>query len=506
MKNKYILLLLTMASLFACGEVASSSVKPTTSTTTTSTRPIATSVDYDKVETKIEDFMFEETINGYFITRYTYKAKSTTRVVIPDTYLDKPIIGIKDGAFVYASGVEKVYISKNITTIEAGAFVNCNSIKSLEVSSENQYFSAKDGSLYSKSMDTFIFCPEAITSIIIPSSVKHLADRAFYRSSIKEIVLQDGLKTIGTECFSKTKQLTDLIMPDTVTSIGESVFIYAAKIKNVKLSASLTTLPKLTFSLCPLIKEITVPGNIKVVDEQAITDNDYLEKVTFENGVESIGEWSVIRNTFLKEVVLPTTLKTIAANAFNSNDHLTTVTLPEGLTSIGDNAFALCPTLPSINIPSTVSTIGQGFVAYNKKLATIDVAADNKYFKDDDGVLLSKDGTRLLSYPANRSGYSYNIPNTVNSIDREAITYCVRLGYKEEAEGIEGKLVLPASVKNIGANAFAYSSALTEIYYEGSSSDFENVTTYELIEAEAISAFANSSVKKIICSDKVVTL
>ena len=158
------------------------------------------------------------------------------------------------------------------------------------------------------------------------------------------------------------------------------------------------------------------------------------------------------------------------------------------------------------NIPSTVSTIGQGFVAYNKKLATIDVAADNKYFKDDDGVLLSKDGTRLLSYPANRSGYSYNIPNTVNSIDREAITYCVRLGYKEEAEGIEGKLVLPASVKSIGANAFAYSSALTEIYYEGSSSDFENVTTYELIEAEAISAFANSSVKKIICSDKVVTL
>ena len=65
-----------MASLFACGEVASSSIKPTTSATTTSTRPIATSVDYDKVETKIEDFMFEETKNGYFVTRYTYKSKS----------------------------------------------------------------------------------------------------------------------------------------------------------------------------------------------------------------------------------------------------------------------------------------------------------------------------------------------------------------------------------------------------------------------------------------------
>ena len=505
MKNKHILLLLTLASVFACGEVTPSTSRPNTSATTTSTRPFASSVDYDLVETKIEDFTFEETEDGYHITRYNYKAKSTTRVVIPETYLDTPIVGIRDGAFVYASGIKKVYIPKTITNIDNGAFVNCGTIERLEVSEENPNYAAKDGSLYTKNLDTFIFCPEGIMSITIPSSVKHLADRAFYRSAIKEIILQDGLESIGAECFSRTKALTELIMPNTVTSIGESLFSYAAKIKTVKLSTSLSKLPKLTFSLCPVIKEITVPGNIKIVDEQAITDNDYLEKVIFEQGVESIGEWGVIRNTFLKEVVLPTSLKTIAANAFNSNDHLTTITLPEGLTTIGDSAFALCPVLPSINIPSTVSSIGQGVVAYNKKLATIDVEDNNPYFKDDEGVLLSKDGKRLLSYPANRVGYTYSIPNSVERIDKEAITYCVRLGYKEEAENINGTLTIPSSVKKIGVSAFAYSNALTEIYYEGTASEFNGIITSEFVEGEVIDTFTNSSVRTIICSDKTIS-
>ena len=506
MKNKHILLLLTLASVFACGEVTPSTSRPNTSTTTTSTRPFASSVDYDLVETKIEDFTFEETEDGYYITRYNYKAKSTTRVVIPETYLDTPIVGIRDGAFVYASGIKKVFISKTLTNIDNGAFVNCGTIEALEVSEKNPNYSAKDGSLYSKNLDTFIFCPEGIMSITIPSSVKHLADRAFYRSAIKEIILQDGLESIGAECFSRTKALTELIMPNTVTSIGESTFSYAAKLKTVKLSTSLTKLPKLTFSLCPVIKEITVPGNIKIVDEQAITDNDYLEKVTFENGVESIGEWGVIRNTFLKEVVLPTSLRTIAANAFNSNDHLTTITLPEGLTSIGDSAFALCPVLPTINIPSTVTSIGQGVVAYNKKLATIDVADNNQHFKDDEGVLLSKDGKRLLSYPANRVGYSYAIPNTVESIDREAMTYCIRLGYQDGKENIAGKLTIPTSVKKIGIKAFGYSSALSEIHYEGTSTEFNKIVVSEFIEGEAVSAFTDSSVRKIICSDGTLSV
>ena len=74
MKKSFILALLSLTALVSCGGTSSSiSNKPSS---TTSTRPTATSVDYDLVETNINDFMFAPVEGGYKITRYSYKNKS----------------------------------------------------------------------------------------------------------------------------------------------------------------------------------------------------------------------------------------------------------------------------------------------------------------------------------------------------------------------------------------------------------------------------------------------
>ena len=503
MKNNYLILLLSIITLMACGETTTSHrpiVNPTTST-----RPVVTSVDYDKLETNINDFTFVEVAGGYAVSKYVYKNRSTTRVVIPETYSGKNVVRINEEAFVLASGIKKVVISKNIKVIEDAAFEGCNSVSWLEVASENQYYSSDNGLLFNKTKDTLYFSPEGIESVVLPNSVKTIHKKAFYRSLAKSINLNDGVETIGDYCFSKTKELIELNMPDSVVSIGNGLFENAFKIKNVKLSNSLKVLPAATFALCPAILEINIPDSVTTIERIAITDNDYLKKITFGKNVEFVGEWAIIRNTFLKEVVVSPKLNTICDNAFSSNDHLTTITLNEGLETIGAGAFALCPSLPKINIPSTVHTIGEGFVANDKKLASIDVDSNNQHFKNENGVLLTKDGTRLLSYPSNKDGYSYNVPSTVSTIDREAFSYCIRISYKEGVENIDGRLTLPVSVKKIGAYAFSYSNTITEIYYEGTTEQFKSISTSYIIEGESVTAFSLSSVSKIICSNGNVT-
>ena len=86
------------------------------------------------------------------------------------------------------------------------------------------------------------------------------------------------------------------------------------------------------------------------------------------------------------------------------------------------------------------------------------------------------------------------------------MTYCIRLGYQDGKENIAGKLTIPTSVKKIGIKAFGYSSALSEIHYEGTSTEFNKIVVSELIEGEAVSAFTDSSVRKIICSDGTLSV
>ena len=103
-----------------------------------------------------------------------------------------------------------------------------------------------------------------------------------------------------------------------------------------------------------------------------------------------------ILNTTTGEVTIPSEVEyegenyvvtKIGYNAFNFNSDITSVVIPETITSIGEFAFLCCENLAKLQIPKSVSSIGNGFCMSCEKLLSIDVADDNQYFCEVNGVL-----------------------------------------------------------------------------------------------------------------------
>jgi hypothetical protein len=137
--------------------------------------------------------------------------------------------------------------------------------------------------------------------------------------------------------------------------------------------------------------------------------------------------------------------------AFDGCSGLTSVTIPEGVTSIGQFVFYGCSALVSVTIPASVTKIDFIFHPFWNcpSLKTISVSAQNRQYKDIDGVLFTKDGKTLLVYPAGGKT-AYMIPEGVATIEGAAFRYCKSLA----------SITIPASVTSIGEHTFANCSSL----------------------------------------------
>lgn len=130
------------------------------------------------------------------------------------------------------------------------------------------------------------------------------------------------------------------------------------------------------------------------------------------------------------------------------------VTLPDSLTTIEKNAFYNCEKLKSVTIPQNVSSIGlAAFVEglSESSLTEIKVDPENPYFSEKDGVVFSKDGTKLIIFPSGRSG-DYQIPDGTVSVGDYAFYYCVNVS----------SITVPGSVRSLGEGAFGNCSSLTK--------------------------------------------
>lgn len=159
---------------------------------------------------------------------------------------------------------------------------------------------------------------------------------------------------------------------------------------------------------------------------------------------------------------------------------LTSINIPNNVSNIGESAFSNCIKLTSINIPNSVMTIGKSAFDSCLSLTSIDVATDNYYSTSIDGVLFNKDKTTILCFPAGKVLSTYNIPNSVTTIEDHAFFFCSGLS----------SVTIPNSVTTIGYYAFYQCSALTSITIPnsvtsigGGAFDYTGLTSiYSLIE------------------------
>ncbi|MGN1102034.1 MAG: leucine-rich repeat protein, partial [Huintestinicola sp.] len=166
-----------------------------------------------------------------------------------------------------------------------------------------------------------------------------------------------------------------------------------------------------------------------------------IKTVAIEQGVTSIGNYAFFECSYIESISIEGSVTSIGDYAFDSCSALTSITIPDSVTSIGNIAFTNCSSLTSIYVDD-----------HNQNYCSVD------------GVLFSKDKNTLIAYPANKSGASYVIPDSVNSIEDSAFEFCHSLT----------SITIPDSVTSIGDNAFAHCSSLTSITIPNGVNSIEN--------------------------------
>jgi hypothetical protein len=168
--------------------------------------------------------------------------------------------------------------------------------------------------------------------------------------------------------------------------------------------------------------------------------------------VTSIGVQAFADLTSLTSVTIGTNVTSIGTNAFRYCTLLTSVTIPASVTSIEQAAFLHCTLLTSVTIPGSITNIGESAFGSCQSLTAITVNSQNPFYSSTNGVLFDKGQTTLLQYPGGLGG-SYTIPATVTNIGANAFSGPSTLA----------SVTIPSGVTSIGADAFNECYSLTSL-------------------------------------------
>lgn len=163
-----------------------------------------------------------------------------------------------------------------------------------------------------------------------------------------------------------------------------------------------------------VLKELIISEGITTIDDYAFEDCYALTTLKLPNGLTSIeGNSAFNECTSLTNITIPNGVTFIGEYTFEDCDGLTSIVIPNSVKNIAAYAFYSCSNLATITIPESVQNLGRGIFAHCHKLVDIPVSESNTNFVSIDGIVFSKDQTKLILYPAGKTDSSYTIPDGV---------------------------------------------------------------------------------------------
>ena len=170
------------------------------------------------------------------------------------------------------------------------------------------------------------------------------------KDSVKKVVIEDGVTSIGATAFYCCNSLTSITIPDSVTSIGDSAFSGCWDLTSITIPDSVTTIGESAFYGCSSLTSITIPDGVTSIGYGAFSSCRSLTSITIPDSVTSIGNSSFSNCWYLTSITIPNSVTSIGTYAFSNCWYLTSITIPDSVTSIGKSAFYKCSSLTTISL------------------------------------------------------------------------------------------------------------------------------------------------------------
>lgn len=275
-----------------------------------------------------------------------------------------------------------------------------------------------------------------------------------------------------------------VLLPDTVTKIGDRAFEGCAYLQSMTLPKACVSIGEAAFSGCKALETVALPDNVQDIGQDAFADTPFLSQQT--------GDAVILGNGILyaycgtaSEYTVPDNVKIIGANAFAGTESLKKVTIPKGVTQIQQGAFAGCTALSEIIAPDTIGSLAA------------DAFADTKWMTNnkEDYLILGKmllaycgkdsvaevpDGIEIINAEAfaGQNGITtVHLPESVREVHDDAFRDCSSLQVVEFGDNLTvigadafrncrtlNYLRLGHALETIGDHAFAGCASLVEVY------------------------------------------
>ena len=369
---------------------------------------------------------------------YTYNTKPNTpwysyRTSISTVTIEDGVTSIGQNAFYGCSSLTSIAIPSSVTNIGTTAFYNCSKLIAVHMSDISAWckiaFGNSSANPLSEAHNLYLN-GTLVTDLIIPTSVTSIGNYAFYGySSLTSVTIPNSVTSIGSNAFSSCSSLTSIEIPNSVTSIGSSAFSSCSSLTSVIIPNSVTSIGNSVFSSCSSLTSVTIPNSVTSIGSNAFYNCSQLTavhisdiaawcKIEFNNSDANPLKYAhnlYMNGTLVTDLVIPDGVTSIKSYAFYGCSSLTSVTIPNSVTSIGTYAFYGCKSLTSATIGNSVTSIGK-WAFYGCSSLT-----------------------------------SITIPNSVTSIGESAFYKCSSLT----------SVTIPNSVTSIGSDAFYNCSSLT---------------------------------------------